>query len=178
MKMNHTELNLKWELLLIPLLFLFPALESQAVSIYGKAVEAEQSDLAAENIESVSVDSSRVVEIRSTGSDLSYDVTEIKAKAGEELTIRYVNASDMPHNIVLVKEEGDINLVGIAALQAYENDYIPENEMDRIIAHTELARPGDTVEFTFTVPPPGTYPYICSYPGHFTSMQGRLISSE
>ncbi|TVQ02364.1 MAG: hypothetical protein EA359_11920 [Balneolaceae bacterium] len=29
---------------------------------------------------------------------------------------------------------------------------------------------------TVTVPPPGSYPYICTYPGHFTMMQGRLIS--
>lgn len=178
MKKNHTGLNLKWEFMVIPLLFLFPVLESQAVSINGRTAEMEQSDMPLKSVEAVPVDSGRVVEIRSTGSDLSYDVTEIKARAGEELTIRYVNASDMPHNIVLVREEGDINPVGIAALQAYENDYIPENEMDRIITYTELARPGDTVEFTFTVPPPGTYPYICSYPGHFTSMQGRLISSE
>jgi hypothetical protein len=48
--------------------------------------------------------------------------------------------------------------------------------MNRIIAFSKLAYPGDTVEFSFVVPPPGTYPYICTYAGHFTMMQGRLVS--
>lgn len=174
--------NNKWvihimKFLLTSLFLLFTVYEIQAITANGFEID-RQSEYAVERAQTAAADTGRVIEIRSTGSDLSYDVTEIEAKAGEELTIRYINASDMPHNIVLVKEEADINPVGIAALQAYQNDYIPENEMDRIIAHTELARPGNTVEFTFTVPPPGTYPYICSYPGHFTSMQGRLISIE
>lgn len=118
------------------------------------------------------------VVIRSEGADLSYDVTEIEATAGEELTIKYVNASDMPHNIVLVKTEADIMPVGTAALRAMDTDYVPQNEMDRIITSTELVRPGETFVHTFTVPPPGTYPYVCTYPGHFTLMQGRLISEE
>lgn len=121
----------------------------------------------------------KVVEIHSTGIDLSYSVTEIEATAGEQLTIRYINKSEgMQHNIVLVHGEADIRPVGIAALKAHANDYIPEKEMDRIIAYSDLAQPGDTIEFTFTVPPPGIYPYICTYSSHFTMMQGRLISTE
>ncbi len=128
---------------------------------------------------SVPADSGRVVEIQTTGIDLSYSVAEIEAKAGETLTIRYINASEtLPHNIVFVEEEGDIRPVGIAALKAHANNYIPEDEMDRIIAYSELAHPRDTVELTFTVPSPGVYPYICTYSGHFTMMQGRLISTE
>ena len=119
-----------------------------------------------------------VIEINTSGIDLSYSVTEIEAIAGETLTIRYVNASEtLPHNIVLLNTEEDIRPVGIAALRAHQNDYIPEQEMDRILAHSTLAQPGDTIEFTFTVPPPGVYPYICTYSGHFTMMQGRLIST-
>jgi azurin len=118
------------------------------------------------------------VEVKSEGADLSYDVTRINAKAGSELTIKYINSSDMPHNVVLVKSESDINPVGIAALQASSTDYVPESMKDRMFAWTTLARPGETVFVTFTVPEPGTYPYICTYAGHFTMMQGRLISTE
>jgi plastocyanin len=119
-----------------------------------------------------------VLEILSTGIDLNYSVTEIQAKAGSTLRIRYINESDMSHNIVFVREEADIRPVGVAALQAIANDWIPENEMDRIMAYSELAYPGDTVEFAFKVPPPGTYPYICTYSAHWTQMQGRLISTK
>ncbi len=129
------------------------------------------------NGKTVTVEPGEVLEIRSEGADLSYDITEIRAQAGSELTIKYINTSTMPHNILFVYTEEDIRTVGVAALQAYQNEYVPENEMDRIFGYTSLAVPGETVEVTITVPEePGSYPYICTYPGHFTQMQGRLIS--
>src|SRR5690625_7182338 len=64
--------------------------------------------------------------IRSVGADLSYDITEINAKAGTQFTLEYANESNMPHNMVFVNSEADINPVGIAALQALETEYIPK----------------------------------------------------
>lgn len=120
-------------------------------------------------------DADRVVEIRSTGIALSYDVTEIRAKPGERLAIRFVNASDMAHNLIIVNDESDINPVGIAAISAQADEFVPKKESHRILAASKLAYPGDTVLVEFTVPAPGTYPYICTFSGHFTVMQGRLI---
>ncbi|MBA2355900.1 MAG: Azurin, partial [Acidobacteria bacterium] len=114
-----------------------------------------------------------------TGVDLSYSVTTIRAKAGDTLTVRYdATASEMAHNIVLLRSEADIQPVGTAALAAYGSDYIPPDKMDRIVSHSALAYPGETIEWTFVVPPPGIYPYICTFSGHFTMMQGRLISTD
>lgn len=132
---------------------------------------------AAHLVAGVAGDTVRVVEINSTGVDLAYDMTEIRATPGDTITIRYTNASDMAHNIVLLKGEEAIDVVGNASFQAYANDWIPEEEMDRVIAHTKVAGPSEVVEMTFVVPPPGTYPYMCTYSGHWTMMQGRLISS-
>ncbi|MEX0778242.1 MAG: plastocyanin/azurin family copper-binding protein [Balneolales bacterium] len=148
----------------------------------GYAMEEEKSEVntfmnMGGNV-SVSVADGDTVEITSEGSDMSYDVTEINAKAGDTITIRYVNASTMPHNVVLLDEESSINPVGIAALQASKTDYVPESEKDKIFGDTKLAVPGKAVYLTLTVPPAGSYPYICTYPGHFRSMQGRLISTE
>jgi azurin len=129
--------------------------------------------------ESVTVSDGDTVVVRSFGADLSYDITEIRATAGDTFTIEYDNTeSTMPHNIVFVNSEADIQPVGIASLQAAQNDYIPTDQamLDRIFAYTSLARAGDVVYVTVTVPEAGSYPYICTYPGHFTMMQGRLIS--
>jgi glucose/arabinose dehydrogenase/plastocyanin len=120
-------------------------------------------------------DDTRVVDIRSTGVTLSYDVTQIRMKAGEHLFIRFLNASEMVHNLVVVKSEADINPVGIAAINAQEEDFIPQKVQDRILAASRLANPGDTVLVEFTAPGPGTYPYICTFSGHFTMMQGRIV---
>jgi uncharacterized protein len=117
--------------------------------------------------------------IRSFGADLSYDVTEIRANAGDVITIRYDNTqSEMPHNVVFVFGEDDIYPVGMAALRAQHHEYIPVDDeaYTKIFGYTRLTRPGEIAYVTITVPPPGAYPYICTYPGHFTMMQGRLIS--
>ena len=117
----------------------------------------------------------RVMEMSSTGIELSYDVTEIRMKPGERIVIRYNNASDMAHNVVIVKSEADINPVGIAAIAAQQDEFIPPSEKDRILAASKLAYPGDTVSLEFTAPGPGVYPYICTFSGHFTMMQGRIV---
>lgn len=128
--------------------------------------------------ESVFVADGDTVVVKSFGTDLSYDVIEIRAKAGSTITIRYENTSDMPHNIVLVKTRADIQPVGVAGIRARDTGYVPQDpeNQERILYSTDLAKPGSTVHVTMTVPEPGTYPYICTYPGHFTMMQGDLIS--
>lgn len=128
--------------------------------------------------ESVFVADGDTVVVKSFGTDLSYDITEIRAKAGSTITIRYENTSDMPHNIVLVKTRADIQPVGVAGIRARDTEYVPQDEdsLSRILYSTSLAKPGSTVFVTMTVPEPGTYPYICTYPGHFTMMQGDLVS--
>lgn len=120
-----------------------------------------------------------VVTIKAVGSKLEYETTDIELVAGTTVTLRFDNSeSSMPHNVVVLKNRDDIRSVGIAALQAQQTDYVPESESDKMIAHTVLARPGDVVEVTFEVPPPGEYPYICTYPGHFQTMRGTLTSVE
>jgi uncharacterized cupredoxin-like copper-binding protein len=42
------------------------------------------------------------------------------------------------------------------------------------LAHTPMAKPGESAEVTFNAPDPGTYPYICTVPGHYMMMKGVL----
>lgn len=137
----------------------------------------ETADLRAQGSRSLTAAPGETVTVGTLGDELAYDVVEIRARAGSEITIEFVNKSGgMPHNVVFVNGESDIHPVGIAALQASKNEYIPESELDRIFGYTAMAGPGETVSLTVSVPDePGTYPYICTYPGHFTVMQGRLI---
>lgn len=126
-------------------------------------------------------DTGRVVVVQSRGTELSYDRGVIRARAGERLTIRYDNVGEMTHNIVLVQSDEDVPIVGEAAFQAaFTNEWIPtgEEHRKRIIAHTPLAGPKQVVEVTFTVPPTGEYPFICTYASHWTVMRGRLVVSE
>jgi glucose/arabinose dehydrogenase/plastocyanin len=123
-------------------------------------------------------DPGRVVVVRSQGLELGYEPALINARAGETLTIRYENVGEMTHNIVVVRSDQDVPIIGEAAFQAaFTNNWIPAGAeyAARMIAHTPLAGPKETVEVTFTVPPPGEYPFICTYASHWTVMRGRLI---
>jgi len=54
----------------------------------------------------------------------------------------------------------------------YEN-YIPDHPA--VIAASDLVQPLDSIQLNFSAPPVGTYPFICSYPGHYLQMRGRLV---
>lgn len=122
----------------------------------------------------------RVVVIQPVGDQMAYATTEVTAKAGETLTLVMDNTATAPamhHNItvldVAVGDDSTIEQVAMAAMEAGESSgWIPAH--DAILASTPMAAPGERTEVTFTVPPPGRYPYVCLYPGHFVLMRGVL----
>lgn len=106
----------------------------------------------------------------------------ISVAAGEKVriilsSIGSLPASAMSHNWILLKHGVDPSTFATAAMQAKDNQYIPTDQKENIIAHTSLAAGGETVEVTFTAPAKkGEYDYLCSFPGHFQSgMKGKLI---
>lgn len=122
----------------------------------------------------------RTIEIEGTDR-MKFDVTEISAAPGEKIRIVYTTVSKLPkvamaHNVVFLKKGTDIEAFANASAMARDNGYIAPDMEDQIIAATELAGGGETVEVTFTVPEnEGAYTYICSFPGHFLAgMKGTL----
>ena len=118
-----------------------------------------------------------------TGSEqMKYDTTSIEAKPGEMLHIVVKSVGSMPkvamaHNFVLLKAGVNPQDVATAAMTARDTDFIPASMSDKIIAHTGLAGGGETQEVTFKAPmKPGSYTYLCTFPGHFAvGMKGELI---
>ncbi len=124
--------------------------------------------------------SATTVEVSPLGNQMVYQKNEITAKAGTMLTIVVKNTAESPalwHNFVLLKPNADINAIGVAAIQAGpDKGYIPTS--NDILHYTKMAKPGETKKVTFTVPPPGDYPYVCLFPGHFVTMRGVLHSKR
>ena len=121
----------------------------------------------------------RLVEL--TGDDtMKYSVSALTAKPGESIRLKLTNKGTMPkmaaaHNFVLLKKGTDMSAFTTAAVMAQATDYIPAKFKDQVIASTKLAGPGESVEVTFKAPAaPGTYDFICSFPGHFATMKGTL----
>ena len=79
----------------------------------------------------------------------------------------------MGHNFVLLKAGVDVVDFATRALEARDNEYIPEG--DETIAYTKLIGGGESDTITFDAPTKGSYNYICSFPGHYGIMKGILV---
>jgi uncharacterized cupredoxin-like copper-binding protein len=120
---------------------------------------------------------SRTITLRTQGSNLDFEPRQISATAGTRLRVVYVNNGVLPHNFVLLRDPDDLAILGLASYRAEDTGFVPVAEhADRMIAYTALASPGETVEVTFEVPPPGEYLFACIFPGHYNAMIGSLRS--
>ena len=123
----------------------------------------------------------RTIQLKGTD-DMKFSVPKILAKPGEELTVVLVAVSSQPktamaHNFVLLAQGTDVPKFITAASLARKTEHIPASFAAKVLAKTGLAGGGETVKVTFKAPTtPGTYAYVCSFPGHFTGgMKGELI---
>jgi len=84
----------------------------------------------------------------------------------------------MQHNVVITKPGTNTDEVGMAGVAAGEaSSYVPAGD-PAIMFYTAIAKPGQKTEVIFTVPPPGDYPYVCTFPGHFALMKGVMHSVQ
>ncbi|MFI5306089.1 MAG: plastocyanin/azurin family copper-binding protein [Polyangiales bacterium] len=116
-----------------------------------------------------------------TGSDLMrYSATRIELKAGDKLKLELKNAGALPkevmgHDFVLLKPGSDVTAFAAKAMGAKTTDYIPADAAE-MLAHTKLLGPGESDTIEVTLPGPGTYPYLCTFPGHVGLMNGQLVA--
>ena len=122
----------------------------------------------------------RTVEIIGTD-DMKYNLTTIAAKPGERIRVRLISKGTMPkiamaHNFVLLKLGTSAVKFVTAGATFRDSDFVAPEMKDAVLAKTSLAGPGEMVETTFTVPAkPGSYDYLCTFPGHFQAgMRGKL----
>ena len=114
------------------------------------------------------------ITIKASGSTLEFQPARISVKTGRKVRLRFVNDGTLPHNVALPRSDDDLDAIATAAYEAGETGYVPMAHKDKLLAYTSLASPGQAVEITFTVPPPGEYTYVCLFPGHSNSMMGTL----
>ena len=108
---------------------------------------------------------------------MRYETLRVEAPEGATVRLVMDNRSTtspaMVHNVVVLDDAGAIDRVGQAAARAPDN--IPDD--GAILVYTPLTGPGEQTAVVFTMPPAGEYPFICTWPGHYTQMQGVLVST-
>lgn len=113
---------------------------------------------------------------------MQYDMREITVDSSCEsfsLTLKHVGTlavNIMGHNWVLTKTP-DYQAVATAGASAGAPEYLPENDA-RVLAATEMLGGGEETTISFDpsmLEAGGDYTYVCTFPGHFALMNGKLI---
>ena len=119
-----------------------------------------------------------VITIKVVQNEMKYDLKTFSVEAGKPVEIILVNPDFMQHNLVIAKQ-GTMKIVGAAAdilasdPKAAEMNYVPA--IPEVLFATKLVNPQETVRIQFTAPKEtGDYPYVCTFPGHWSIMNGVM----
>jgi azurin len=112
---------------------------------------------------------------------MRYDRELFRVRAGKKISLIFKNtgaksAASMSHNVVILKNGVDIADFADVAHNAKNEQYVPSSLDSLMIAHTRLVGGGDSDQVEFIIPKPGVYDFICSFPGHWGTMQGKIVA--
>ena len=120
----------------------------------------------------------RTIRIEAVRAGMRFSLSQFTVQAGEEVEIEFVNPDDMPHNL-LVTVPGALETVGLKAEEmikepdAFAKSFIPQTS--EVLFSTKLISTGETERLRFTAPAkPDSYPYVCTFPGHWRTMNGTM----
>ena len=139
--------------------------------------EKEQSKMESSAKEQISLE--KEIKIILNSDDLMrFDKNMLLVQSGQKitLTLNHIGKMDkliMGHNFVLLKKDVDVMAFAEKAVLAKNNEYIPEG--DEIIVYTKLLGGGESDTITFDAPEKGYYTFLCTFPGHWGLMKGKLV---
>jgi azurin len=113
--------------------------------------------------------------------NMRFDKELFKVHTGKKITLIFENTSapnntSMSHNVVILKPGIDLADFADAARNAPNEQYVPSAVTEVVIAHTKLVPGGQSDHVEFTISQAGVYPFICSFPGHWGTMQGKIMA--
>ncbi|MEO1483693.1 MAG: plastocyanin/azurin family copper-binding protein [Myxococcota bacterium] len=112
---------------------------------------------------------------------LAYPFDEIRIPAGTKtIEITLVHEGNVPvtamgHNIVFLKPGTDGEQFALASSTARDSGFIAADMKGSVVANTKMIGGGESDTIRFRAPAAGEYPYLCSFPGHYALMNGKLI---
>lgn len=120
-----------------------------------------------------------------TVNPMAYATKAFNVKAGQPIKLTFTNkaAVPLPHNVIVGKAGTKDALMGAAMKimtdpAGMTKGYVPDAAAcPEMLAHTMLVQPGQSETITFVCATPGSYPYMCMFPGHSMLMNG-IITAE
>ena len=113
---------------------------------------------------------------------MMYGTTSFEVKSGTKVKVTLKNVGMIPkiamgHNFVLLKKGQTAFGFGPQVVVnggSHENGFVSPKDKGKIIAYTKMLGPGEEDDVVFTAPEPGEYEYLCTFPGHFALMRGKM----
>ena len=120
----------------------------------------------------------QIIVLKSVPEAMRYDKKEFTVKAGQPVEIVFENPDAMQHNLVIGKPKS-LQIIGNAAnkmitqADAVEKNYVPA--IPQVLFASQLVNSNQTIRLQFIAPEQaGDYPYICTFPGHWSIMNGVM----
>jgi len=118
--------------------------------------------------------SDAVLTLSTKGEEMAYDKKILMVKPGQNVKLTFKNAGSMQHNVVVVKPGKATEVARASIAAGAAKDWVASSSPS-VIAFTKMVDPNQSVTIEFTAPmDPGDYPYVCTFPGHDTTMRGVL----
>lgn len=124
----------------------------------------------------------RLIRIGTVEEEMRYDVKHFAVEAGSDVQIILDNHDLMPHNLVITRP-GQLKQVandGLAVGPTGGREgkgYVPDT--DDVLFATGMVNAEKSERLTFTAPnAPGEYPYVCTFPQHWSRMYGVMVVVE
>ncbi|MEX2592378.1 MAG: PVC-type heme-binding CxxCH protein [Anditalea sp.] len=119
-----------------------------------------------------------VIEMGTLPGKMDFSIKNFTITAGQSVEIIFSNPDDMPHNMLILKPES-LEKVGemadnmAKAPDGYEKQFIPDTDL--VLFSTPLINSNQTFSLKFVAPDQeGEFPYACTFPGHWRTMNGVM----
>ena len=117
---------------------------------------------------------SGTMEISVDGDSLVFDKSNFEVAAGAEVVLVFDNVSTINQHTWVLVNLGTKDDVAVRGTTHPTTNWIQPDDPD-VIANTKLLNAGETGEVSFAAPPPGTYQFVCTFPGHNATMFGDFV---
>ena len=110
---------------------------------------------------------------------MMYSKTSFEIKRNQKVKLTFKNTGKLPkvamgHNIVILKKTVNLFEFCNEAVKFPTNEYFPKGREKDVIGRTKLLGPGEEDTIYFMAPDPGVYEFVCTFPGHFALMKGKM----
>lgn len=119
--------------------------------------------------------------IRAVREELRFDTKRLVVEAGKPFQVILENPDLIPHNLLFVQPEASQAVAEAVQAQAPDvldragRAYVPDGD-PRVIAATKLLEAGQNETLQVTAPSTeGEYEFVCTFPGHWSVMRGKLV---